>query len=32
MSYYKNHNFTIETIKKRLEIELIKSDSVNQQV
>ena len=32
MSYYKNNNFTIETIKKWLEIELIKSDNVNQQV
>ena len=27
MSYYKNHSFNIETIKKWLEIELIKSDN-----
>ena len=32
MSYYKNHNFNIETIKKWLEIELIKSANVNRQV
>ena len=32
MSYYKNHNFDIETIKKCLEIEFMKSDNVNQQV
>ena len=32
MSSYKNHNFNVETIKKWLEIEFIKSDNVNRQV